>query len=396
MRMLYGVCALVIAMALAGCARSANPTSDRLSSDATESDVAMTKEPKQAAKVILDTDMAYVNDDALAMYLLTQLDKSGDVDLLGVTTVGANVFVASATTAALRQLELIGRSDVPVYEGTDVPLQGFRNMEEESRVYGVPRFCGAYWDSSTNTFANMEERPRDYRSLPKEPLFGYAQKEAESQAAWDFMIEQVHKYPGEVTIMAIGAATNVAHAIQNDPDFVKDAAGIVYMGGGIDVPGNTTPAAELNWFYDPHAIRACLAAEWKSQIVVPYDLERTVRIRQSFYDRLRQKDATPVTELVLSSEKTFNADAANYVWDVVVPVVFVRPDIVTDLQTRYLTVETDSTLNSGRAVSWVQHEHNDPATGKGMPEGVRPVQIVMGIDENMFWDICIDVLSRKN
>lgn len=193
------------------------------------------------AKVILDTDMAYVNDDTLAMFLLAQMDRRGDLELLGVTTVGGNVFVASATTAALRQLELIGRTDIPVTQGTDVPLAGFRNMEAESRVYGVPAVCGAYWDGRAGGFADMDARPTDYLDLGDEAPYGYAERKAESQSAWEFMIEQVHRYPGEVTIMAIGAATNVAHAIQEDPTFADNAAGIIYMGGDIDVPGNATP-----------------------------------------------------------------------------------------------------------------------------------------------------------
>ncbi|MBQ6971404.1 MAG: nucleoside hydrolase [Synergistaceae bacterium] len=67
-----------------------------------------------ARKVILDTDMAYLNDDALAMFVLCQADKAGMLELLGVTTAGGNVFVPEATTAALRQLELIGRQNIPV------------------------------------------------------------------------------------------------------------------------------------------------------------------------------------------------------------------------------------------------------------------------------------------
>ena len=81
-------------------------------------------------KVILDTDIAYLNDDAIAMFMLAQADKAGMLEFLGVTTVGGNVFVPEATTAALRQLELIGREDIPVYQGTDVPLDGFRDMRE--------------------------------------------------------------------------------------------------------------------------------------------------------------------------------------------------------------------------------------------------------------------------
>ena len=95
-------------------------------------------------KVILDTDIAYVNDDAIAMFMLAQADQAGMLKFLGVTTAGGNVFIPEATTAALRQLELIDRADIPVYQGTDEPLQGYRDMKEESRLYGIPYYCGAY------------------------------------------------------------------------------------------------------------------------------------------------------------------------------------------------------------------------------------------------------------
>ena len=85
---------------------------------------------------------------------------------------------------------------------------------------------------------------------------------------------------------------------------------------------------------------------------------------------------------------------ADYVWDVVVPVIFLHPEIITDLQTRYLTVDSRPGLNSGRAVSWEQHMHNNMETGEGMPEGVNKVRLVMQIDEEAFWDTYVEMLAR--
>ena len=76
-----------------------------------------------------------------------------------------SLFVPEATTAALRQLELIGRADIPVYQGTDEPLQGYRDMKEESRLYGIPYYCGAYWDFGTNDFRDLSRRSPDYLHL---------------------------------------------------------------------------------------------------------------------------------------------------------------------------------------------------------------------------------------
>ena len=101
-------------------------------------------EQEPLRKVIFDTDMVYLSDDAVAMFMLAVADSRKELELLGVTTVGANCYAAEASCAVLRQLELIGRSDIPVYQGTDVPLGGFRDMETEARLYGVPYYCGAY------------------------------------------------------------------------------------------------------------------------------------------------------------------------------------------------------------------------------------------------------------
>ena len=51
---------------------------------------------------------------------------------------------------------------------------------------------------------------------------------------------------GEVTIFVIGAGTNMALAVRKDPTIVDDAAGVVYMGGAIDIPGNSNTTAEFN------------------------------------------------------------------------------------------------------------------------------------------------------
>lgn len=346
-------------------------------------------------KVIFDTDMAYLNDDAIAMFLLTQTDGAGLLELLGVTTVGGNVFVPEATTAALRQLELIGREDIPVCQGTDEPLDGFRDIREESRLYGVPPYCGAYWDFGTDDFADLSQRSADYLHLREEPLYGYADTRAQEESAWDFMIRQIHAHPGEVTLMTVGAATNVAKALEQDPTIVNDAAGIIYMGGDIDRPGNTTPAAEMNWFYDPEAIRQCLAADWKSQLIVPDDLAQQVHLSQTIYDRLAAAEQNPVTELILNNQRTFEEEGSDVVWDVVVPAVFLKPELMTDVQERYITVDARPGINSGRAVSWTAHSHNNMETGEGFPEGVRRAGIVFSIDEDGFWDYYVDLLSKN-
>lgn len=50
-----------------------------------------------------------------------------------------------------------------------------------------------------------------------------------------FMVEQVHKYPGQVSIYAAGSLTNVALAVRMDEGFASLAKELVIMGGYVDV-----------------------------------------------------------------------------------------------------------------------------------------------------------------
>ncbi len=48
-----------------------------------------------------------------------------------------------------------------------------------------------------------------------------------------------------------GTVSNVALAIQADPEAFKRVGEVVWMGGALEVPGNTSSTAEFNSFADP-------------------------------------------------------------------------------------------------------------------------------------------------
>lgn len=53
-------------------------------------------------------------------------------------------------------------------------------------------------------------------------------------SAAQFMVEQVRKYPGKVSIYAAGALTNIALAVRMDSKFAGLAKELVVMGGYVD------------------------------------------------------------------------------------------------------------------------------------------------------------------
>src|SRR4051812_39419691 len=84
-------------------------------------------------KIIFDTDFVVPpQDDGTALILAL---KSPELQVLGVTTVAGNDSMERATSDALRVLEIVGRTDVPVYKGANMPMR-HEKSEWATTVHG--------------------------------------------------------------------------------------------------------------------------------------------------------------------------------------------------------------------------------------------------------------------
>ncbi|KAG2728310.1 hypothetical protein I3760_01G199200 [Carya illinoinensis] len=176
----------------------------------------------QPKKIIIDTDPGI--DDAMAIFLALQ---SPEVEVIGLTTIYGNVYTTLATRNALHLLEVAGRTDIPVAEGSHVTITNETKLRIADFVHG------------TDGLGNQNFPPP--KGKPTE------------QSAASFLIDQANLYPGKVTVVALGPLTNVALAIQQDPAFSKNIGQIVILGGAFAVNGNVNPAAEANIYGDPDA-----------------------------------------------------------------------------------------------------------------------------------------------
>ena len=341
----------------------------------------------ESNKVILDCDMGYLGDDAYCMYILTQADAAGWIDLLGVTSVGGNEICAVGVNAILNQLEAVGRTDIPVYIGTDVPIMGFRDLTEDQPVTGGFQWTGGYRQLGDYV------SPQSYHDLGNlyDESWGYSETEAQTDMnAAEFMIQQVHENPGEVTIFAIGACTNVALACMMDPTFAENTAGIIYMGGAIDVPGNANAMGEFNWFYDPESVQICLNNDFPYQVVVPHDIASKVILAKDVFDMMKEKNNTPITQLFLDrlySQYEENPTKSGYCWDAITAAIFLCPDLITETENRDLAVDCNrSSYSYANAVTWL--------TGEG-PYSSKNVQIVFNIDRDAFWTFVTDLYGTQ-
>ena len=175
-------------------------------------------------KMILDLDTGV--DDALALaYALA----TPECDLIGIVCSYGNVITKQAAQNSLDLLELLGHPEVPVFMGAthSSTTDHFDVMPISQKIHGK------------NGVGDI--------SLPK------AQRSIEQQSGVDFYIEAAHKYQGSLLIVPTGPLTNLAAAIQKDPEIVSLIGHVTLMGGALTVPGNVNPVTEANINQDPHA-----------------------------------------------------------------------------------------------------------------------------------------------
>ena len=338
-------------------------------------------------KVIFDTDMGYLGDDAYAMCVLAQADAAGWIDLLGITSVGGNEICATGVNAILNQLEAIERTDIPVYIGTDIPVMGFRKLEEDQPITGGFQWTGAYRELENYV------APDSYHDLGElvDEEWGYSKTDPQKDMnAAEFLIKSVKENPGRVTIIAVGACTNVAIACMMDPTFAENTAGIIYMGGAIDVPGNANVCGEFNWFYDPEAVQICLNNDFTYQIVVPHDIASKVPLEKDVFDMMNEKNNTLITKMFLDhlyQDYLDNPTQSHYCWDPITAGVFLCPDLITETENRDLAIDCNSTSYAyAKAATW--------ETGEG-PYRSKNVQIIFNIDRDAFWTFVTDLYGTQ-
>lgn len=327
-------------------------------------------------KVLLDTDMVQLFDDGAAMIMLA---NAPNIELLGVCTVAGNTWVQEGTAYALRQLEIIGRTDIPVAIGAQYPLRAGRGetlaLERELFGIGPSSYIGSW----------SRPEPASYLQLQSPPYGGYPVTKPIEQSAVDFIIDTVRANPGEVTILAIGPCTNIALAIRKDPGIVPLVKRIVYMGGAIDVPGNTTPAAEFNWWYDPEAARMTVRAPWAEQLVVGLDVCEKVHFTIDEYHRLIASGTEVAKMIEAIYGPRFEADPkrTSYVWDTIAAAVIIDPTLITEVETRWIDVNDEFGLDYGRSLGYKIQG----------PAGTQKADILFTIDEARFWDLVVDLLK---
>ena len=327
-------------------------------------------------KVLLDTDMVESFDDGVAMIMLA---NAPGIDLLGVTTLTGNSWAAGGVAYAIKQLEIEGKTSIPVAMGFEYPLRPYRHagIAAERKLFGMGL------DSWMGSFGL--EKPESWQAEYVKLYGGAPTMTPDARHAVDFIIDTVRANPGEITIAAIGPCTNLAVAARKAPDIIPLIKRVVYMGGSFYQQGNVTPTAEFNWWFDPEAAKIALRAPFKEQIIVGLDVCESVIFRREHYDRLintlgKSEQAKILRSTFPAQQFESNPEFTFFIWDVIVAAIIIDSSVVTGEVTAFVDINDQWGLSYGQSIAY-------PKQG---PEGSREARIIMDVDIDKLWDMIND------
>lgn len=321
-----------------------------------------------------------IDDEGFSLMHMMLL-QSPDVEVIGITTVSGNVWANRGTAIALRALEIMGRTDVPVAQGALYPLLNSEaRMERYEALYGKLTWKGAWmkqWVEPTQQSTPPYHGPDDPVDLPQ----GNPTTKPLDESAVMFMLRMVRQYPGEITIIEGGPMTNLALAQRIDPKFAGMVKELVYMGGSLNprqVLDNKSaadfarefannPRREFNILFDPEAASIAARSPWKKITMVPVDPSTATQYSPALAARLT-KVATPgMASLIARFETGFP------LWDEIAAAVWLDPSLVTEREALYVDYNSEFGPGYGDALSW--REQYQPGLGEQKADVIRSVDV---------------------
>ena len=301
--------------------------------------------------LIVDCDPGH--DDALALVL-----AHAHANVLGITSVSGNAPLADTTRNALGMAALLG-SSAEVYRGEARPL------------VGEPRHAGGVHGKGGLGRVVLPEHDRTTSKLH----------------AVDYLIEATLKH-SNVWLVPIGPLTNIARAMERDPNLKERVAGISFMGGSAGA-GNVTAVAEFNIWADPEAaeivmasgarIRMCglnLTRHWHSDDVI------AARLKES--GSVKAQVGAAILDDIHDRMDSLGRGRRSALHDPCAVLAVTHPELLRFLP-RHVTVETKGIYTRGMTVV-------DERPTPGIPEA--NVEVGYQIDSSAAMELLLDALER--
>jgi len=365
-------------------------------------------------KVIYDQDNSGpFGTDILGTLMMLQADN---IDLLGITLVTGDAWMKQEMAFTLRLLEMMGRTEIPVYPGAEFPML---NTKEEwllrSQLYGGHRL-----DPWMGAFNRPNGGPDDVQPLPP-PYVRFADSsniKAQQDHAARFIIKTARENPGQVTIYAGGPLTNLALAIALAPDIVPLVPEVVIMGTGFHTFTNT-----FNICFDPEAARKVLRAPWPKFSIVTVDLAEEIHEAdaltpgRSMIGEIVARAQSPIADLFQRyAVEPLKRDPSTRLFrmaDEMIAAQVIDPAVFTKSEQMYVDICCTPGPRYGDAMFWHKNWQEVPNEGKqpvsaadrrifvdprqfylGPPPSAGLVNVLQEVDRNRFTNLFVDLMTK--
>jgi inosine-uridine nucleoside N-ribohydrolase len=337
-------------------------------------------------KMIIDTDMSF--DDLMAiLYLLNRRE----IEIIGITVTGAGYCHAvPGANNAVSLMHLAGKVDqkIPVARGDEEPFDGFLSARDPWRAMADAAFGTPLPDS------------------PEQPV---------EQPAIDMLISLLMQSVEPVTIMCIGPLTNIAEAIEKEPEICAKIERLVIMAGALRVKGHVVvpgftdylknEVTDWNTYVDPLALHMAFQSGVPITLV-PLDATNQVPITEAFVESFRESARSPEArflQAVMEHELDYIKAGIYYIWDPLTASAVVDRDILQFEQQKLDVVVQYSS-------DGIVNHRFSPIRWDGKPRQVldlylsgqvieseagRWVEVCTGVDAAAFYRRFIQVVNRE-
>ncbi len=344
--------------------------------------------PAPVPKVIIDSDYNTMSDDGQLGVMAMQLHAAGKIKLLGISVVSGNQWLKQGVSDALKAVERMGLgSQIGVYSGANYPLSHplATVQAEQAAGAGGDGYLGAWSSPEPLTAADLVA-----------PLDGFATSTTvQTKSAVDFLVDSIKANPHEITILAIGPLTNIALAVRQNPEIVPLIKKIIYMGGAVHVPGNTTTSSEFNFWFDPEAAQTVLRLPIP-QVMLPLDVTDTVLLTEPVYRRVAHPAKPTIVSQLFQATVGLGFDGKHgfendpnftlNIWDSLTMAYLMDPSYATETSQEWVDVVTAVGINNGQSIGYTD------APPAGVP--LQKMTIVKKFDNARYFDFYVDLLTR--
>ena len=272
-------------------------------------------------RIIMDVDTG--SDDAVALMLAC---KSPELQLEAVTVGWGNRPVENCVENTLKVLHLVGRDDIPVYQG-------------------CPHAIVKYMDRPFVSTCTIVVDGIEHSIHPARFNIPEAIRKPEKQHAVSFLVEYLMNQTEKITVVTVGPPTNLGMAFIMEPRIKDHIEEVVFMGGSIN-RGNDTPVAEANFSHDPEAAKIIIDSGVKCTLITlnaTHSAELSLDDAKEF-EKLGNKEGRFTAELIRIRIDAyiylgFGNGESDAMHDALAVAYLIDPSIITDMRQLHCDID---------------------------------------------------------